>query len=104
MSAFTFQTIPELIAAEDASVLEGLDFEPACEGRAHATGRAGHVPDQSATWLFQSPCITQLKCDGWVQEAIRRGRVGCDNGGHHDLRDCTLTPLKDSLPPQGTTG
>jgi hypothetical protein len=37
----------------DTEILDELDFEPPCEGEAHALARYGHNPEESAAYLIR---------------------------------------------------
>lgn len=60
----------------DLSILDELEFEPACEGAHHAQGTHGHNPEQPASWLLILGCGHDWQCcDAWLKRSEFKGMV-----------------------------
>ena len=80
----------------ELSIIEHLDFSPACEGDLHRTGTKGHVIEQHASYLLTLPCgFALMYCAGRVAWVMESTQLFCNKGCHgtHRIEDARFIPL-----------
>ncbi len=76
-------TLTDTDTDTDTDILEHLDFEVACGGRFHGSGKYGHNPAESASFIAYPPCcdFAMPSCASWVADFDSCYSVECGSCG-----------------------